>query len=208
MMEETPQSTLSLSPLAYIKSLMYFQRFSSKFIDENQFKMAYGLLLGYTDIDGITVIEDFIPYKQFKKQHIIFKEKHRLIKKIKKLNLKYDDEEFPSYIVGWARNSIDDTRETTLIDKKNHIFFQAIHKNSFFWIFNFGDLTIDYGIKIHEFQEDYKSVNVTTELTELPFTFSKNIYIEDIINLGIEMEDKRDHDEPLIEGIEEDQEDE
>lgn len=203
MMEETPQSTLSVAPLAYIKSLMYFQRFSSDYINQNEFKIAYGLLLGFRDVDGVLFIEDFIPYNHYNKQFVIFEEKAQLIKKIKDLNLKYDDDEFPSYILGWARNAIDDSREPTLIDKKNHNFFQAIRKNSFFWIFNYTDLAIDYGIKVYEFEDDYKAVNIISQLKEKAFSFSKNVYIEDIINLAIEMEDKRKNNEIIIEGIEE-----
>lgn len=205
-MEETSQSTLSVSPFAYIKSLIYFQRFSSEYIEENQFKLAYALLLGFKDVDGVLVIEDFIPYRQFEDHHIVFKQNDQLVKDIKNLNLKYDDEEYPSYILGWARNTVNDSREPTLIDKKNHIFFQALRKNSFFWIFNYRDLSIDYGMKIYQFVDDYKAVNLTSELRALPFTFSKNVYIEEIINLAIEMEDKRKYDERLIEGIKEDEE--
>lgn len=206
MMEETSHSTLKIAPLAYIKSLMYFQRFSSDYIDENDFKIAYGLLLGFKDVDGVLVVEDFIPYSHFNQEYVIFEEKALLITKIKNLNLKYNDDEFPSYILGWARNAIDDSREPTLIDKKNHNFFQAIRKNSFFWIFNYTDLAIDYGIKIYEFEEDYKAINLTSNLREKSFSFSKSVYIEDIINFAIEMEDKRKNNEILIEGIEEKEE--
>ncbi len=131
------QKKIIVSPLAYIKSLMYFQRFSSEFIEEKQFKLAYGILLGFVDVDNTIYIDDFVPLKAFDREFLRFNTHEKIFEKKEKINKEHYDEEFPEYVIGWARNCINGSLETSVIDKKNHLLFQNLQTNALFWIFGF-----------------------------------------------------------------------
>lgn len=194
-----------ISSIAYIKSLMYFQRFSSEFIDEDKFKIAYALLIGYIDpVDNNIYIEQFIPLKSFEDQYVIFEDYETLFSQINELNKNYYDEEFPSYILGWARNSIFHEFEPSLIDKENHLIFQtAINPDAFFWVFDHENLTIGNGIKLHRFKEDFKVINITSKLQELRYNLSENVYLDELVSIAVDLEEKRKNKEIIIKGIEE-----
>ncbi len=202
---EVTQNKVVISPLAYIKSLMYFQRFSSEYIDEKENKFAIGLLLGFIDdYENETLITDFIPIRDFNEEYIKFKKYNKLFEHIEKLNQEFSDEELPEYILGWARNSIHNDLEPTVFDKENHIFFQtAIHPKCLFWIFNFDNLIVDDGFRLYSFKEDFKTINITSELIELRYGFAKEVYFDDLVQIAIDLEDKRKSKEILIKGIEE-----
>lgn len=202
METEPEKDKLIISPIAYIKSLMYFQRFSSDFIESSSFKFAYGLLIGFIDpFDKSINVEDFIPLKEFEDKQVRFKEYDTIFTQVNKLNEEHDDEEYPEYILGWARNSVEDDIEPTLVDKENHLFFQtAINPRAFFWVFNHENLAIDLGFRLYAFEEDFKQINITSKLKELSYTFSKDVYLDDFIQLAIEIELKRKNSEPLLKG--------
>lgn len=202
---EAEQKKILISPLAYIKSIMYFQRFTSDYINEKEFKFAYGLLLGYVDDHEKTIeIEDFIPYKDYNKEYIIFEKYEKIFGEIEKLNVKYDEDEFPQFILGWARNSLYDNDEPTIFDKKNQILFQtAINPDGFFWIFDYENLAIGNGFELHAFKNDIKVINITSELISLRYEFSKDIYLDEIVQLAVDIEEKRKNNEILIKGLEE-----
>ena len=198
------ETKIEISPIAYIKSLMYFQRFANDFIHENTFKVAYGLLRGFIDVDKKMYIEDFIPIKDFEKEYIIFEEYERIFENIERLDKEYDDDEYPEYILGWARNALYDNLEPTLIDKKNQLIFQtAIHPRSFFWIFDHDSLAIGDGFSLYAFKDDIKAINIISELIEVSYNFTSDVYFDDIVQLAINIEEKRKNKEILIKGIEE-----
>ncbi len=197
------QKKIIVSPLAYIKSLMYFQRFSSEFIEEKQFKLAYGILLGFVDVDNTIYIDDFVPLKAFDREFLRFNTHEKIFEIIEKINKEHYDEEFPEYVIGWARNCINGSLETSVIDKKNHLLFQNLQTNALFWIFDFGNLSIDSGFKLFSFKDDFKECNISSELYELNFEFSKNINIDDLVKVAIEIEEKRKTREQLLRGLEE-----
>lgn len=201
-MEQVQQNKIIVYPTAYIKSLMYFQRFTNKFLDATQLKFAYGLFLGY--VEETLVITDFIPLKEFNQQYIDFEEYDDVFYKIEQLNNQYYDEQYPEYILGWGRNSLYNDLEPTEIDKKNHLLFQtAINPQSFFWVFSHEELTIGYGFDIYRFKDEFLSINQTSELTQLKVEFAKDVYIDEIIQLAIDIEEKRKKKEPLMKGLEE-----
>ncbi len=205
---ESKEDVIVVSPMAYIKSLMYFQRFTSEFVNEDDFKFAYGLLIGYVDpFDNSTNIEDFIPIKDFDKEYIKFRKFDTIFENIDKLNVEFNDDEYPEYILGWARNSLHDDLDPTIFDKKNHLFFQtAINPKSVAWIFNFENLTIDYGFRLYAFKNDVKELTITSELKELKYKMSKNVNFDEFVEIAIDIEEKRKNSEVLIKGIEEEKE--
>ena len=202
---EVTQNKIIISPLTYIKSIMYFQRFSSDLLEEGDYKFAYALLLGFIDnIENEILITDFIPIKNFDVNYIKFEQYDKLFENIEKLNQEFSDDELPEYILGWARNSIHNDLEPTIFDKENHILFQtAIHPNSVFWIFNFDNLMVDDGFRLFSFKDDFKIINITSELIELNYSFSKEVYFDDLVQIAIDIEEKRKNKEVLIKGLEE-----
>ncbi len=194
---------INISLIAYLKSLMYFQRFTNDSIDKKDYKFAYGLLKGFIDVDNELYIEDFIPIKNFNDQYVIFEEQDIIFKHLQEIDEEYSKDEYPEYILGWARNSVHNDLEPSLIDKKNQILFQNTNPRSFFWIFDNESLAIGDGIKLFAFKDDFKTINMTSELTELSYTFSKDAYFDEIVQLAIEIEEKRKSKEILIRGIEE-----
>lgn len=201
---EPDKAKLIVSPIAYLKNLMFFQRFTSEFVKDTEFKFAYGLLLGFVDVDNTMTIENFVPIKPFDKEYIAFKKFEKVFNDLDDLNKKHYDQEFPEYILGWARNTLYNNFEPTLFDKQNQLLFQtAIHPKSVFWIFDFENLAIETGIKVFRFKGDFKEFNITSEFETVNFEFSKNVSIDELIRIAIEMEDKRKNKEVLIKGIEE-----
>jgi hypothetical protein len=202
---ELAQNKIIISPIAYIKSLMYFQRFSSEYINESEQKFAFGLLLGFIDdFENETLITDFIPIKDFGDEYLKFSKFNTFFESIEKLNQEYNDEEYPEYIVGWARNSLFNDLEPTIFDKENHLLFlTSIHSKSVFWIFNFDNLMVDDGFRLFSFKEDFKIVNITSELIELSYNFSKEVSFDDIVQIAIDIEEKRKLQETLIKGEQE-----
>ncbi len=202
---ELTQNKLIISPIAYIKSLMYFQRFSSEFLDEKEYKYSYGLLLGFIDdFENETLITDFIPIKEFGKEFIKFDKYSKLYENIENLNQEFSNDEYPEYIIGWARNTLNDDFEPTVFDKENHIrFINSIHQKSILWVFNFNNLMVDDGFRIYSFKSDFKVINITSELFELSYKFSNDINFEDLVQLAVEIEEKRKTKEILIKGISE-----
>lgn len=194
-----------ITPTAYIKSLMYFQRFSSEFLNEEDFKFSYALLVGYLNpFKKKKYITDFVPIKEYNKEYIDFKKDSLIFEKIDKVNLDYDDDEFPEYVLGWARNSLHNDIEPTDIDKENHLLFQtAIEPQALFWVFNYDNLMIDDGFRLYIFDDDFKSINVVTNLTELKYNFSNKVFLDDLIDLAIDIEEKRKTKRVVIKGIEE-----
>ena len=192
-----------ISPIAYIKSILYFQRFTSEFISEENFKSSYALLVGFIDpLEKETVITDFVPIKDFQDKYIDFTKDTLVLEKIAKVNHDFDDDEFPEYVLGWARNTVMNDLEPITIDKKNHLIFQtAIDPQAIFWIFNYDNLMIDDGFRLYSFQENFKSINLVSELKELRYDFSKNVYFDDLMDLAIQMEEKRKSKKILIKGI-------
>jgi len=184
---------------------MYFQRFSSEYMDENDFKFSYALLVGYLNpFKKKTYISDFVPIKEFNKEYINFKKDPLIFEKIAKVNLDYDDEEFPEFVIGWARNSLYNDLEPTEIDKENHIVFQtAIEPQALFWVFNYDNLMIDDGFRLYIFDDDFKSINIASELAELKYNFSNKVFLDDLIDLAIDIEEKRKTKKIVIKGIEE-----
>lgn len=197
--------SILISPIAYIKSLMYFQQFASEHVNEQDYKFACGLLMGYIDpYDHSLNIENFIPIKDFDKEYIKFEKYDGIFEDIIQLNKEYFDEEYPEYILGWARNDIYDNIEPNLIDKKNHLFFQsAINPHSIFWIFNHENLAVDDGYKIYHFKEDFKQTNITSELEESSYEYTKEVSIEEFMDLAIQIEEKRKNGEKLMKGMDE-----
>ena len=115
---ETEQKKILISPIAYIKSLMYFQTYTNEFIQESEFKFAYGLFLGY--IEEEINITDFVPIRAFNKEYIKFENNFDTIfEKVDILNREYYHDDFPEYILGWGRNSLYNELEPNLIDKQN-----------------------------------------------------------------------------------------
>lgn len=200
---ESEFKKIIISPTAYIKSLMYFQRFTNQFMDPSEFKFAYGLFLGY--IEEEYMITDFIPLKAFGKEYIQFdKEFDNIFENADTLNKEYYDDQYPEYILGWGRNSLYNELEPTQIDKKNHLYFQsAVNPNSFFWIFDVGDLAIGYGFNIYQFKDDFKTINITSDVIEVRSDFSKDVLIEDLVQLAITIEERRKSKEPLMKGYKE-----
>ena len=196
---------ISISPIAYIKSLMYFQRFSSEFIGEENFKFSYALLVGYLNpFKKKTYITDFVPIKEYNKENINFKKDPFIFEKIAKVNLDYDDEEFPEFVIGWARNSLYNDLEPTDIDKQNHLVFQtAIEPQALFWVFNYDNLMIDDGFRLYIFDDDFKSINMVTPLAELKYNFSNKVFLDELIEIAINIEEKRKTKAIVIKGIEE-----
>jgi hypothetical protein len=184
---------------------MYFQRFSSDYINEEENTFAYALLFGFIDnVENETLITDLIPIKDFGEEYIKFGKYDKLFEYIEKLNQKYSDDELPEYVLGWARNSIHNELEPTVFDKENHIIFQtSIHPNSVFWIFNFDNLMVDDGFRLFSFKDDFKAINITSKLIELNYKFSKEVYFDDLVQVAIDIEEKRKNKDILIRGIEE-----
>ncbi len=197
------QKKIVVSPLAYIKSLMYFQRFSSEFIEEKEFKLAYALLLGFVDIDDTIYIDDFVPLKDFDREFLRFDKHERIFEIIEKTNKEHYNEELPEYVLGWARNCVNGTLEPSVIDKKNHLLFQSIQTNALFWIFDFGNLSVDTGFKLFNFKDDFKERNISSELQDLNFEFSKTANIDELVKIAIQIETKRKTRELLLRGLEE-----
>ncbi|MHA1149873.1 MAG: hypothetical protein ACTSR8_16680 [Promethearchaeota archaeon] len=197
---ESDFKKIIISPTAYIKSLMYFQRFTNEFMDKSEFRFAYGLFLGY--IEDEYLITDFIPLKDFNKEYIRFdKDFDKIFENVDLLNREYYDDQYPEYILGWGRNSLYNELEPTQIDKENHLYFQtSINPNSFLWIFDMGDLSIGYGFNIFQFKDDFKTLNKVSELVELRTDFAKDVLIEDLIQLAITIEEKRKNKAPLLKG--------
>ncbi|MHA1293552.1 MAG: hypothetical protein ACTSQJ_12915 [Promethearchaeota archaeon] len=203
MENQTILNKVIIAPLAYIKSLMYFQRFSNEFMDEKEYKFAYGLLLGFFNEQGSVCIDDFVPIKEFEKEYLRFKKFDKIFEYVNQLNNRYNNDEFPLYIMGWARNSIYNDINPNIIDKENHLFFQtAIEPKSILWIFNIDNLTIDDGFKIYTFKGDFKTINISSELIEIKYEFSKEIYFDELVQIAIDIEKKRKNSEIIIKGIE------
>ncbi|MHA1335357.1 MAG: hypothetical protein ACTSPW_06345 [Promethearchaeota archaeon] len=201
-MTELPKKII-LSPYAYIKSLMYFQQYSNSFTSKSEHRFAYGLFIGYED-DEIYVTE-FVPIQSFKDYYILFENDFDLIFTfIEKLNREYYDDEFPEYVIGWGRNSLYNGLEPTYFDKKNHLLFQlGIERNSFFLIFDYEELSIGNGIAAYKFKDNFILSAIISQTEEINYRFSKDVLIEDLIDLAIEIEERRKNREPLIKGINE-----
>ena len=148
---------------------------------------------------------DFVPIRSFDKEFIKFeKEFDTIFEKVDLLNREYYDDEFPEYILGWGRNSLYNELEPNLIDKKNHLYFQsATNPNSFFMIFDHVDLSIGLGFTLYTFKDEFKSINIASELIELRSNFSKDVLLDDLVELAITIEEKRKTKEPLLKGLEE-----
>ena len=184
---------------------MYFQRFSSEFMDEEEFKFSYALLVGYLNpFKKKTYISDFVPIKEYNKEYVNFKKETLIFEKIAKVNLDYDDEEYPEFVIGWARNSLYNDLEPTEIDKENHIVFQtAVEPQALFWVFNYDNLMIDDGFRLYIFDDNFKSINIASDLAELKYNFSNKVFLDDLIDLAIDIEEKRKTKKIVIKGIEE-----
>jgi len=152
---ETFKAKVVVSPIAYLKNLMFFQRFTSEFVNVSEFKFAYGLLLGFVDIDNTINIEDFVPIKPFEKEYLVFKKFEKIFNDLEEINKSHYDQEFPEYVLGWSRNTLYNNFEPSLFDKQNQMLFQtSIHPKSVFWIFDFENLAIETGIKVFQFKGD------------------------------------------------------
>ncbi len=203
---EAEEYTVIVSTTAYIKSLMYFLRFSSEFIKVENFNYAYGLLIGYfSEKDEEVHVTNFIPFKDFSKEYVSFEKLPFIYDNIEELNREYAGEIKPKQVIGWARNSVYNSLEPTLFDKRNHLLFQiSIHPKCFFWIFNMYNLVVDDGFRLYTFKEDFKVINITSNLIKMKYQFSNEVDFDDLVQTAIIMEEQRKIKEPLITGIEED----
>ena len=93
--------------------------------------------------------------------------------------------------------------EPNLIDKQNQVYFQsAMNPDGFFMIFDHVDLSIGLGFTLYTFKDDFKTINIASDLIEIRANFSKDVLIDDLVDLAITIEEKRKKKEPLLQGLE------
>lgn len=176
---------VKLDPIAYMKLLMYFLRFSN---NQDNSKFAYGLLLGYKNEDKPTEITDFLPIKNSGNTFLDFEEYPEIFNHLEDFNEKYNDDEYPEYILGWARSSKNLGIKTSILDKKNHLYFQGnIYPNSVLIVFNYDNLEFDDGIEILRLDGDFKELNMVSTFNQINWEYSDIFELDDLLNLALKL---------------------
>ena len=175
---------VKLDPIAYLKLLMYFLRFSNQTTTKEDSRIAYGLLLGYKNEENKIIVSDFFPIKNSGIIFLDFEEYPKLFDYLEKYNEKYDDDEYPEYIIGWARNSKKLGIKTTILDKKNHLYFQSLgFPPSIVIIFNCDNLAFDDGFTIFRLEGDLKEINMMSDFTTVRWEYSDFFELDDILDI-------------------------
>jgi hypothetical protein len=175
---------VKLDPIAYLKLLMYFLRFSNQITNKEESRIAYGLLLGYKNEENQTVVSDFFPIKNSGINFLDFEDFPKMFDYLEKYNEKYDDDQYPEYIVGWARNSKKLGIKTSILDKKNHLYFQSLgFPRSIVIIFNCDNLAFDDGFTILQFEGDFKEINIMSNFTIVKWEYSDFFELDDVIDI-------------------------